>query len=129
MIPKRPKKTTAYYRSSEYKKELKLKFYKWNHLKAAKVYYGMFDTSFNPYATDWLDKGRTKIMEKRAQAMFDSMVMMLRLRLDHVPTITRDKAKHKALCQWRDTQQQKDGRKYIVLCGTQNTIVPVQTWD
>lgn len=126
MIPKRPKKNVAYYRSREYKNKLKLTFFKWNHLKAATVFFTKFDTSFNPYAMDWVDKDRTKIMEKRAQAMLDSMVMMLRLRLDHVPTIKRDKAKHKALCQWRDTQQQKDGRKYIVI---DNTIVPVQTWE
>lgn len=126
MIPKRLKKTVAYYYSKEYKRTLRLKFYKWSHLKAARTYYGMFNTRYNPYATDWLEKGRTKVMEKRAQAMFDSMELMLRLRLDHVPTITRDKAKHEALCQWRDTQHTKDGRKYIIV---DNTIIPVQTWD
>ena len=126
MIPKRPKKKVAYYRSKEYKHLLRDKFYKWNHIKAARMYYTMFTTMYNPYAMDWVAKDRTKVMEKRAQAMLDSMVLMLRLRVDHVPTLTRDKAKHEALCQWRDMQQAKDNRKYIVI---ENTIVPVQTWD
>ena len=86
----------------------------------------MFTTEYNPYAMDWVAKDRTKVMEKRAQAMLDSMVLMLSLRVAHVDTLTRDKAKHEALCQWRDTQHTKDGRKYIVI---DNTIVPVQTWD
>ena len=122
MIPKRPKKKAAYYRSREYKDVLKLKFYKWSHLKAAKVYYTMFNTKYNPYAMDWVANDRSRVMEKRAQAMLDSMVTMLRIRVDQVPTLTRDKAKHEALCQWRD-KQQEDGRKYII---RENTIVPVQ---
>ena len=126
MIPKRPKKKAAYYLSREYKDILKLKFYKWSHIKAAKVYYTMFTTEYNPYAMDWVDKGRTKVMEKRAQAMLDSMVLMLSLRVAHVDTLTRDKAKHEALCQWRDKQHEKDGRKYIVI---ENTIRHVHTWD
>lgn len=105
MIPKRPKKKAAYYRSREYKDVLRLKFYKWSHAKAAKVYYTMFTTEYNPYAMDWVDKGRTKVMEKRAQAMLDSMITMLKIRMDHVPTLTQEKAKHEALCQWRDIQQ------------------------
>jgi len=121
MIPKRPNKNVAYYRSRKYKKELKLKFYKWNHIKAAKVFFTKFDTSFNPYATDWLDKDRTKIMEKRAQAMFDSMVMMLRRRLDQVPTRTKDKAIKHALRCWAKRQYEEDGKKYIV---KDHTILP-----
>ena len=107
MIPKRPKKKAAYYLSREYKNVLRLKFYKWSHAKAAKMYYTKFTTEYNPYAMDWVDKGRTKVMEKRAQAMLDSMVLMLKLRVAHVDTLTRDKAKHEALCQWRDIQQKK----------------------
>lgn len=121
MIPKRPKKNVAYYRSRKYKNELKLKFYKWNHLKVAKVFFNMFDTSFNPYATDWLVKDRTVIMEKRAQAMFDSMYTMLHIRLEQVPKKTKDKAMHKALKAWAKTQHGVDGRNYIV---KDNTIIP-----
>lgn len=95
MIPKRPKRKVAYYRSSEYKKQLKLKFYKWNHRKAAKIYYTMFAVEVG----DWLDKGRTRVMQKRADAMFDSMGMMLRLRLDHVPDDIKMKARDEALSQ------------------------------
>ncbi len=107
MIPKRPPKKASFYRSREYKKELRLKFYKWSHIKAARIYYTMFSTMYDPYAMDWVAKGRTKVMEKRAQAMLDSMELMLKLRVDHVPTLTRDKAKDEALCQWRDIQQKK----------------------
>ena len=92
MIPKRPKKKAAYYRSREYKNILKLKFYKWSHAKAAKVYYTMFTTRYNPHAMDWVEKGRTHIMEKRAQAMLDSMITMLKIRMDQVPELTRSKA-------------------------------------
>lgn len=92
MIPKRPKKKAAYYRSREYKDTLRLKFYKWSHMKAAKVYYTMFTTRYNPYAMDWVDKGRTNIMEKRAQAMLDSMITMLKIRMDQVPELIRSKA-------------------------------------
>ena len=92
MIPKRPKKKAAYYRSKKYKDTLRLKFYKWSHAKAAKVYYTMFTTRYNPHAMDWVDKGRTNIMEKRAQAMLDSMITMLKIRMEQVPELTRSKA-------------------------------------
>lgn len=124
MIPKRPKHKAAYYRSREYKKILRLKFYKWNHHKAARMYYTMFTTDYNPYAMDWVAKDRTRVMEKRAEAMLDSMVTMLTKRMDHVPDKIKMKARDKALCQWTDKQTRVDGRKYIV---KENTIVPVHT--
>lgn len=78
MIPKRPKRKAAYYRSREYKKLLRAKFFKWSHAKVVKVWFSVFDIHE-------LDEGRTKVMQKRAQAMFDSMYSMLELRLDQVP--------------------------------------------
>ena len=109
MIPKRPKKKAAYYRSREYKKILRLKFYKWSHLKAARVYYTMFNTRYNIYAMDWVDRGRTKVMEKRAQAMLDSMVSMLKMRTEQVPVKTKIKAigearKRQEELSWRTDQ-------------------------
>lgn len=84
MIPKRPPKKTWFYRSREYKKELRLKFYKWSHKKAIHVWYTKFN-SYDPYALDWMDRGRTKVMQCRAQAMFDSMYTMLQIRVEQVP--------------------------------------------
>lgn len=124
MIPKRPKKKAAYYLSRKYKDILKLKFYKWSHMKAAKVYYTMFNTRYNPYAMDWVDKGRGEVMEKRAQAMLDSMVLMLKIRMQQVPDKIKIKAAQYALQKWAEAQQQVDGREYRV---TENTILPVQT--
>ena len=77
MIPKRPKQKASFYRSKAYKAELRLKFYKWSHIKAANVWYTMFTTAYNPYALDWMGSGRTKVMQCRANAMFDSMMRML----------------------------------------------------
>ena len=85
MIPKRPPKKTWFYRSREYKKELRLKFYKWSHKKAIHVWYTKFNTAYDPYALDWMDRGRTKVMQCRAQAMFDSMYTMLQIRVEQVP--------------------------------------------
>ena len=124
MIPKRPPKKTWFYRSNEYKTELRLKFYKWSHIKAATVFYGKFTTAYNPYALDWMDRGmtkRSKVMHCRAQAMFDSMHTMLKMRMDLVPDKTKKKAIHKALQAWAKTQQGIDGRQYKV---TDNTIIP-----
>lgn len=84
MIPKRPPKKTWFYRSREYKKELRLKFYKWSHKKAIHVWYTKFNTD-DPYALDWMDRGRTKVMQCRANAMFDSMYTMLQIRVEQVP--------------------------------------------
>ncbi len=72
MIPKRPKKKAAYYRSI-YPKAVRP-----SHAKAAKVYYVHHEVHM-PWTY------RTNIMEKRAQAM-------LKIRMDQVPTLTRDKA-------------------------------------
>lgn len=99
MIPKRPKHKAAYYRSREYKKILRLKFYKWNHKKAAKIYFTMFAAEVG--ALDWLDKGRTRVMQKRADAMFDSMVTMLKIRMDQVPDDIKMKARDEALQKYK----------------------------
>lgn len=84
MIPKRPPKKASFYRSREYKKELRLKFHKWNHKKAIHVWYTKFNT-YDPHALDWMDRGRTKVMQSRANAMFDSMYTMLQIRVEQVP--------------------------------------------
>ena len=85
MIPKRPPKKASFYRSREYKKELRLKFHKWNHKKAVTIWYTMFTTAYDPHALDWMDTGRTKVMQSRANAMFDSMYTMLQIRVEQVP--------------------------------------------
>ena len=92
MIPKRPPKKASFYRSREYKKELRLKFYKWSHIKAVTVWYKMFTTAYDPYALDWMDRDRTKVMQARADAMFDSMYTMLQIRVEQVPEKTKKKA-------------------------------------
>ena len=122
MIPARPKKEAAYYRSREYRALLRRKFYKWNHLKAARVYYSMWNTRYNPYATDWFGSDRQPCMQKRAEAMFDSMLTMLKMRMDQVPDETKRRAVKHALGCWAETQRRVDGREYKV---TGNTIVPV----
>ena len=80
MVPKRPKEKAAYYRSRQYKKLLRAKFYKWSHAKVVKVWFDFFDTNE-------LDEGRTKVMQARAQAMYDSMYTMLKIRLEAVPDL------------------------------------------
>lgn len=120
MIPKRPPKVTWFYRSKDYKAELRLKFYKWSHMKAAKVFYGKFTTEHNPYALDWMGRERTKVMQCRANAMFDTMYTMLQIRVEQVPEKTKKKAIHKALQTWAQRQQEIDGRQYKV---TNNTII------
>ena len=117
MIPKRPPKKTWFYRSNEYKTELRLKFYKWSHIKAATIFYGKFTTAYNPYALDWMDRGmtkRSKVMHCRANAMFDSMRIMLQMRMDFVPAKTKRKAINKALKAWAQRQRQEEGKEYIV---------------
>lgn len=114
MIPKRPPKVTWFYRSKDYKKELRLKFYKWSHMKAANVWYTMFTTAYNPYALDWMGSGRTKVMQCRANAMFDSMRIMLQMRMDQVPEKTKKKAIHKALGAWARRQGYEEGKEYTV---------------
>ena len=123
LIPNRPKKKAAYYRSREYKNQLRLKFYKWSHLKAAKVYYSMWNTRYNPYATDWFGSDRQPLMQKRAEAMFDSMLSMLKIRMDQVPDKTRRRAVRYALGCWAEAQQEVDGRAYRI---TDSTILPVR---
>ena len=122
MIPKNPKQKTSFYRSKAYKAELRLKFYKWSHVKAATVFYGKFTTAYNPYALDWVDKGRSRVKQTRAEAMFDSMHVMLQMRMDHVPEKTKKKAIQKALRSWARRQQVADGREYKV---TNNTIIAI----
>ena len=92
MIPKRPKKTAAYYSSTKYKRELRLKYFKWSHMKVATVYYTKFTTRFDPKALDWVEQDRTKVMEKRAQAMLDTMILMLKIRLEQVPREIKERA-------------------------------------
>ena len=115
MIPKRPKQNTSFYRSKEYKAELQRKFDKWSDLKAAKAYYTKFTTRYNPYALGWMDRGRTKVMQMRAQAMFDSMYDILHARTFHVTQKRRCKAIVCALQEYAQEQSQKDGHKYIVI--------------
>ena len=118
MIPKNPKEKASYYRSREYKKVLRSKFSKWSHSKAASVYFNNFTCTFNPYALDWLDNSRSKVKQARADAMFDTMEMMLRIRVDEVPDKTKHKAINKALQAWAHRQQRSDGREYTVVEGT-----------
>ena len=114
MIPKNPKQKASFYRSKAYKAEIRLRFYKWSHIKAATIWYTMFTTAYNPYALDWMDKDRSRVKQKRAEAMFDSMCSMLSMRMDHVPAKTKRKAINKALHAWAQRQRQEEGKEYIV---------------
>lgn len=114
MIPKNPKQKASFYRSKAYKAELRLKFYKWSHIKAATVWYTMLTTAYNPYALDWMDKDRSRVKQTRAEAMFDSMRIMLQMRMDHVPEKTKRKAINKALGAWARRQGYEEGKEYIV---------------
>lgn len=73
----------------------------------------MLTTAYNPYALDWMDKDRSRVKQTRAEAMFDSMRIMLQMRMDQVPEKTKRKAINKALEAWA-RRQGYDGRKYIV---------------
>lgn len=120
MIPKRPKQKASFYRSREYKKELRLKFFKWSHFKAAKVFFSKFSTRYNPYAVDWFEQDRTVVMQARADAMFDSMYTMLQIRVEQVPKKTMEKVMKRVLLEWAHIQR-ADGRDYVV---KEDYIVP-----
>lgn len=122
MVPKRVNKKVRYLTSKAYKDELRAKYAKWSHVKAATVYYTRFTRAYNPYAKDWFYLPRTKTMQKRADAMFDSMITMLRIRMEKVPSKTKKIAIRKALFMWAEKQQSVDGRKYLVF---EDTIKPI----
>tara|TARA_B110000858_G_scaffold192431_1_gene243144 strand:+ start:1489 stop:1878 length:390 start_codon:yes stop_codon:yes gene_type:complete len=115
MIPKRPKQKTSFYRSRQYKIEVLQKINKWSDTKAVKVYYTKFTTRYNPYALDWMDRGRTKVMQSRAQIMFDTMCDILDARTFAVSQKKRCKAIVCALQEYAQRQRQEDGQNYIIV--------------
>ena len=123
MIPKRIHKKIPYLTSADYKNVLKLKFFKWNHTKAARIYYTMFTRAYNPYARDWFYIERTKTNQEKAEVMFDTMFTMLKRRMEKVPERTKKEARRQALFMWAERQQTVDGRIYLVY---QDTIKAVK---
>ena len=123
LIPKRINYSTRYLKSREYEERLRIKFGRWTHIKVARVYYTMFNITYFIYAKDWFHVQRTKTMQRRAQAMFDAMTKIIKMRMAKVPPWTKLKARREALFLWAKRQQEVDGRKYLV---KDFTIVPIQ---
>ena len=74
-IAKRPGKKTRVYRSRDYKRGLQETIQKWTPYRVFKELYLYYDTTFNPFASDWFyhdDVERTRVMQARAEAMFEA---------------------------------------------------------
>ena len=115
-IAKRPPKKTWFYKSRDYKRELMKKFKK-NPKKSTMMYFMHYTTDFNPYALDWFDKQRTKVMQCRANAMLDAQRYVLQ-QISSANLGYHDDAKKAALLAYARRQHQEDGRNYCVVRGS-----------
>ena len=127
LIPKRPKEKASVYRSRDFRRKLREKIAKWSPRRVFVTLYTKFDTKYNPYACDWFSSTeRTRVMQARAEALFDAWEITLRVHADKLKNHFNEFqcAKKIALEQWCKIQSRVDKRSY---CVVGSTILPKNT--
>lgn len=136
-IAKRPGKKARVYRSRDYKRELEETIRKWTPYRVFKELYMYYDTTYNPFASDWFYHDgieRTRVMQARAEAMFDTkrdvlltVATKLRNSKQHEAKIQKafERAKKAALEEWARQQYNQTRIQYYVDL-EKETILPVK---